>query len=267
MTYKLLAMDLDGTLIGNDLVISDRVQRAVAQAASAGVRPTLATGRMFQASMPFASLLKITAPLICYQGAMIRDPVSGETLFHLPVPLDAAREAIAEAERLGHVALGYVDDWVYAGPDSPEARFYAKHSQVQPRFVGNLLDWLKEPPTKLVIVTTEDQTDANVRHFRELFGSRLNVTKSYPLFTEVIHPSVSKGAALARLAELLQVEQAEVVALGDNLNDQDMVAYAGLGIAMGNGASSVKAVAKWVTASQADDGVAVAIEQRVLGRP
>jgi Cof subfamily protein (haloacid dehalogenase superfamily) len=119
-------------------------------------------------------------------------------------------------------------------------------------------------PTKLVIVSTAEQTDANVAHFRERFGSRLNVTKSYPLFTEIIHPDVSKGRALARLAEQLGIAREEVVAIGDNLNDLDMIEYAGLGIAMGNGAAAVKAAAGWVCPTQAEDGVAVAIEQRVL---
>ena len=264
MTYRLLAMDLDGTLIGNDLLLSERVKRAVARAAAAGVRPALATGRMFRASLPFARELAITAPLICYQGALIREVEGDRVLYHQPVPLELARDAIAAAQARGLVALGYIDDWCYAGQDTPEAQFYARHSRVQPRFVGDLLAWLQEPPTKIVVVSTAEQTDANVAEFRRRFGERLNVTKSYPLFTEIIHPEVSKGRALARLAELLGVGREEVAAIGDNLNDLDMLEYAGLGIAMGGSAALVQQQADWVCPPEAEDGVAVAIEERIL---
>ena len=266
MVYKLLAMDLDGTLIGNDLLLSERVRRAVAAAEAAGVRAALATGRMFRATLPFAKALGITTPAICYQGAMVHEIEGDGIIYQQAVPLDAARDAIAEAEARGLVALSYVNDWCYAGKDSPEAQFYARHSRIQPRFVGELLDWLDTPPTKLVIVSTAEQTDANVAHFREVFGNRINVTKSYPLFTEIIHADVSKGRALARLAESLGIAREEVVAIGDNLNDLDMIQYAGLGIAMGNGAPAVRQAAGWVCPSQADDGVAVAIEERVLAK-
>ncbi|HEV7215304.1 MAG TPA: Cof-type HAD-IIB family hydrolase [Chloroflexota bacterium] len=262
--YKLLAMDLDGTLIGNDLLISERVKRAVAAAEAAGVWAALATGRMFRATLPFARTLGITTPAICYQGAMVHNIEGDGIIYEQPVPLAAAREAVAEAQARGFVTLAYVDDWCYAGKDSPEAQFYARHSRIQPRFVGELLDWLETPPTKLVIVSTAEQTDANVAQFRQIFGSRLNVTKSYPLFTEIIHPDVSKGRALARLAERLGVAREEVVAIGDNLNDLDMIEYAGLGIAMGNGAPAVRQAAGWTCPTQAEDGVAVAIEERIL---
>jgi len=264
LAYKLLALDLDGTLIGNDLLVSDRVKGAVARAEAAGVRVALATGRMYRASLPYAHELAIITPLICYQGALVRGVDNDDVIFHQPVPLESAREAIAEANRLGFVILGYVDDWCYASQDSPEAQFYARHSRVQPRFVGDLLAWLTTAPTKLVIVSTAEQTDVNVAHFRERFGDRLNVTKSYPLFTEIIHPEVSKGRALARLAELVGATRDEVAAVGDNLNDLDMLVYAGLGIAMGNAAPDVKAQADWVCPPEADDGVAVAIEERIL---
>ncbi len=266
MTYRLLAMDLDGTLIGNDLLLSERVKRAVARAAAAGVRPALATGRMFRATLPFARELAVTAPLICYQGALVREVEGDTVLYHQPVPLELARDAIAEAQTRGLVALGYVDDWCYAGQDTPEAQFYARHSRVQPRFVGDLLDWLHDAPTKLVIVSTAEQTDENVAHFRRRFGERLNVTKSYPLFTEIIHAEVSKGKALARLAQQLGVAREEVVAIGDNLNDLDMVSWAGFGVAMGNAPEALKAAAKYVTGPIGEAGVAQVIERFVIGK-
>ena len=263
--YKLLAMDLDGTLIGNDLILSPRVRHAVSAARAQGITAILATGRMFRATLPFARELGITAPAICYQGAMIHSIIPCTMLFHEPVPLDLARETIRTAQDRGFAVLSYLNDWVYAGADSPEARFYARHSRVEPRFVGDLLQWLTYPPTKLVIVNeNEDQTDENVAYFRHHFASKLNITKSYPLFTEIVHRDVSKGHALKELSHQLGIKQQEIIAIGDNLNDLDMIAYAGLGIAMGQSAPAVQQIAKWVAPPQHEDGVAAAIEHFLL---
>ncbi|MHB8619997.1 MAG: Cof-type HAD-IIB family hydrolase [Chloroflexota bacterium] len=261
---KLIALDLDGTLIGHDLEVSRRNRRAIRKAQEAGVLVSICTGRMFQATLPFARRLRITTPLICYQGAWIGDPVSGERLFHQPVPLDLAREVVGIGQGRGYTVQAYVDDAFYVDRVTPEARIYEGISLVKARPVGNLLEFLHQPPTKVVIVTDEQTTMSLVPELAGRFGEKLFITRSYPLFTEAVHPSVSKGLALARLAELCGVDLAETMAVGDNLNDYQLVQAAGFGVAMGNAAPEVKSIAQHVTASVAEDGVAEAIERFVL---
>lgn len=266
MTFRLLAMDLDGTVIGNDLVISQRVKDAVGRAIEAGLIVTLATGRMFQGTRKFAQQLGIAQPVICYQGAMIRHTVTGELWYHEPVPLEQAKEVIALAEGQGKTVIGFVDDQCYVSRETDESRFYHHHAGVRPEPVGDLKAWLPEAPTKVLIITPKEQTDETVAFFKERFQDTLFVTRSYPLFTELTRLGVSKGKAMTQLCGRLGVPREDVIAIGDNLNDLDMIQFAGFGIAMGNGAPPVQAAAAYVAPTQADDGVAEAILGHILPR-
>ncbi len=264
MKYRLLAMDLDGTVINNDLIITARVKEAVARAIDAGIIVTLATGRMFQGSRRFAEELGIHQPLICYQGAMIRHSETSELWFHEPVPIERAREVIGFADEQQKTVIAFVDDQCYVSTVTPESIFYHRHSGSEPHPVGDLKSWLPEAPTKVLVITAKEQTDATVSFYRDTFGERLNVTRSFPLFTEITHPQASKGRAMAYLCDRLGVQPSEVAAIGDNLNDLDMIQFAGFGVAMGNGADAVKAAADYVCPPQSQDGVADAIERRIL---
>lgn len=266
MTYRLLAMDLDGTVIGNDLVISQPVKDAVRRAVEAGLIVTLATGRMFQGTRRFARELNIAQPVICYQGAMIRHTVTGELWYHEPVPLEQAKEVIALAESQGKTVIGFVDDQCYVSRENDESKFYHRHSGVPPEPVGSLGPWLPEAPTKVLIITPKEQTDETAAFFKERFKDSLFVTRSYPLFTELTRLGVSKGKAMGQLCDRLGLSRQDVIAIGDNLNDLDMIQFAGFGIAMGNGASPVQAAAAYVAPTQADDGVAEAIMGHILPR-
>lgn len=259
-------MDLDGTVIGNDLVISQPVKDAVRRAVESGLIVTLATGRMFQGTRRFAQELSIAQPVICYQGAMIRHTITGELWYHDPVPLEQAQEVIALAESQGKTVIGFVDDQCYVSRENDESQFYHRHSGVRPEPVGDLGAWLPEAPTKVLIITPKEQTDETVAFFRERFKDSLFVTRSYPLFTELTRLGVSKGKAMGQLCERLGLSRDEVIAIGDNLNDLDMIQFAGYGIAMGNGASPVQAAAAYVAPTQADDGVAEAIVGHILPR-
>ncbi len=267
-SYRLVAIDLDGTLIDRRLTIAPRVQEAIRAVQERGVTVTLASGRMFAATLPFAQQLKITAPLICYQGALVRHPVTGETFFHVPVPQDLAMEVAALAKAKGVQVNAFVDDRLYIERLTPEAQSYIDLARVEPHFVSDLIALLaSNPPTKLVLVNLDEgKTDGLLAELSAHFARRLAITKSYPFYTEVIHPDVSKGRALAQLARQLGIPQKEVLAIGDNLNDLSLVEYAGLGVAMGNAAPQVKAAADYVTATLEEDGVAQALELFILNQ-
>lgn len=259
--YKLIAIDLDGTLIGRDLSISPRARAAIRRAIETGIKVTIASGRMFKSVLRFAQELNLQTPLICYQGALIKDPVSQETLWHKTVPLELARQIIPIVEARGIHINAYVDDELYVSRVTAEAEGYARLSIVQAHPVGDLVTFLQREPTKLVAISDAEQIDRLTRELASHFGSSLYITKSYPIFCEIAHPECSKGKALARLAERLGIAQEETVAIGDNPNDLDMIAWAGLGIAMANSSPEVIAAADWVTGSVEEDGAAQAIEK------
>ena len=259
--YKLLALDLDGTLIGRDLTISPRTKNAISQLMSQGIIVTIATGRMFQSALPFAKELNINVPIICYEGAMIANPDTKDVLWHKPVPLQFARQVIEIVNREKLHINAYLDDELYVETVNEKAALYASIARVRANAVGKLLDFLDREPTKLVIVGTPEEIDGINKTLKDEFKGALHIAKSFPRFCEVAHRECSKANALSMLADKLGIVQSEVMAIGDNPNDVDMVEWAGMGIAMANGTQEVKEVADWITGSIEEDGVAQAIEK------
>lgn len=270
MRKRLLAMDLDGTLVGPDLVVSARNRAALQAAQAKGVFVTLATGRMLCGTLPFARDLSLTMPIICYQGAMVANPVTGEVLLHRTVPRPLARDVLALAEERGWHAHYYVDDVMYVDALTPQVGVYTSIvTEAMPTAVGNVRAFLEtlpedREPTKLLIIGDEAGTTATLAELRQRFSGSLYITRSLPTFAEVANHACSKGTALAWLASQLGVAQADTVAVGDALNDLEMVKWAGVGVAMGNAVLELKAAADYQTATVGEDGVAEAIERYLL---
>ncbi|HET6314428.1 MAG TPA: Cof-type HAD-IIB family hydrolase [Chloroflexia bacterium] len=274
MTVKLLALDLDGTLFTDDLVISVRTREAIRATQARGVLVTLATGRMFTSARKIAGDLGIDAPLICYQGALVQHSGTGEVLYHKTVPLALTHEIItATASRGLHLNV-YLDDRLYVAHMTEGALFYSQINYgLELNQVGDLHSWLDaqggREPTKLVIVTPQEQTDAVLAEFTAEYGERLQVTKSHPRFTEFTNIECSKGRALAFLAAQVGVGREEVMAIGDGHNDLDMLAWAGYGLAMPTAPQAVLDVAHSICLPLHADGAAEAIERLILalGQP
>jgi Cof subfamily protein (haloacid dehalogenase superfamily) len=270
VTRRLLAMDLDGTLVGPDLIVSLRNRTALRAAQDRGVFVTLATGRMLRSTLPFARDLWLTTPLICYQGAMVADPITGDLLFHRTVPMVLAREVLDLAEGRGWHIHYYVDDVMYVDEMTPQVtRYTSIVTGAMPRAVGNLRAFLDRlppgrEPTKLLIIGDEAATTGTLMELRARFSDRLYITRSLPIFAEVANPECSKGAALTWLAGRLGVAQGDTMAIGDALNDLEMVQWAGTGVAMGNAVPELKAAAGYETSAVDQDGVAEAIRRYLL---
>lgn len=269
MTIKLLALDLDGTLFTDDLIISARARRAIKAAQERGVLVTLATGRMFTAASKIAADLGLVAPLICYQGALVRDGVTGQVLYHQTVPRVLSHEIIAATAQRGLHLNVYMDDHLYVSALSEGARYYSQINYgLTLNVVGDLHSWLDaqggREPTKLVIVTPAEETDSVLEEFTRLYRDRLQVTKSHPRFTEFTNIECSKGKALAFLASHLGVAREEVMAIGDGHNDLDMLTWAGYGLAMPTAPQAVLDVARGVCLPLNEDGAAEAIERLIL---
>ena len=262
---QLLALDLDGTIVSGERGVTPRVRTAIRRAQAQGTAVTIATGRMFRSARRFAKQLDITAPIICYQGALVRDPVTGKTLHATTMPVEPGLAVVAFAKARGWHINAYVDDELYMEAATPAGRFYAETSDVPIRLIPDLGVAVHQGTTKLVIVTDEADVPAIVNELDARFGSVLAITRSHPRFAEAIGQDVGKGQALHRLAQALDVPPEATMAIGDNLNDLDLVTAAGVGVAMGDGDPRVRAAADWVTGTYADDGAALAIERFVLG--
>jgi Cof subfamily protein (haloacid dehalogenase superfamily) len=261
---KLIAMDMDDTALNNELEISGRTREVIQAAVAKGIHVTFATGRMYCSCRRFALELGLDVPLITYNGALIQRVLSDEILFHQPVPLKEARKIAQWADQNGHHLQLYVDDRVYVRECNDKAVWYGHHAGVEMFAVGPLSEFLSKEPTKMLIMADAEKLQQITRELRELCGDAVSITRSKPTFLEIVHPDVSKGKALAHLADFLGIERQAVMAIGDSYNDLEMIEYAGYGVAMDNAHQSIKERADFVTTSNNDDGVAEAIEKFAL---
>jgi Cof subfamily protein (haloacid dehalogenase superfamily) len=218
------------------------------------------TGRMFRSVRPYLEAAGLDDPVVCYQGAVVADPVSGRFLRHEPIPLELAREAIAAVEAEGYPLNCYVGDELYVAEHTAASEAYASFQHLEVHAVGDLLAWLKEPPTKLVAVGDPVELDRLGERMRVHFDGRLFIAKSLPYFLEFASPDVTKGSGLAFVAERLGFTAADTVAFGDGENDVELLEWADYGVAVANAHERVLAIADFVSPPCDEEGVAQVIE-------
>lgn len=263
--FRLIAADLDDTLLDEHWRLTDPVKNAVAAVRRAGVHFTVSTGRMFRSALPYARELGLNIPLITYQGALVKNALSGEVLVDRPLPLIFAREIIARVHELGYHLNAYLDDVLYMEHDTPEGRRYSQISGIKPELVGDLLPVLDRDPTKIVVIASEQLLDRLSAELTPQYAGKVHIAKSKPFFLEFSHPQATKGHALAALAEKFGIKREEIMAIGDSYNDLEMLEYAGLGVVVANARDEIKQKAGYVTAAPSGAGVVEALEKFVLG--
>ncbi len=262
--YKLIAVDMDDTLLNSKFSISERNKKAIRRVRERGIHFTFSTGRMFRSVQPYAKELEINLPLITYQGALIKNALTEEVILHRAVPLELARQVIAEVKEYGYHINIYVDDQLYVEKITREAEDYARVCRVDVKPVGNLLDFLNQPTTKIVVIAAEEDISALEEKMKPRYGDKLHITSSKPYFLEFSHPKATKGEALALLAESMGISREQVMAIGDSKNDIEMLQYAGTAVAMGNARDEIKALADYIAPTNDQDGVAYILEKLVL---
>ena len=243
-----------------------RTKRAIAAARAEGIHVVIVTGRMFQSAVRYVRDAGIEEPLVCYQGAVVADPATGEFLRHVPIRLDLAREAIAAVEAEGFPINVYVDDELYVARQTKESERYAGFQDLEVHAVGNLLAWLEKPPTKLVTVGDPLALDGLEQQMKARFDGRLFVAKSLPDFLEFADPDVSKGTGLQFVADRMRFTPERTVAFGDGENDFELLEWAGYAVAVANSHPKVLEMADFVCPPVDEEGVAQVIESYLDSR-
>ncbi|MFN6516441.1 MAG: Cof-type HAD-IIB family hydrolase [Nostoc sp. CreGUA01] len=268
---KLLVVDIDGTIAGHSNTISEPVKQALIATQARGIQVAIATGRMYCSALRFHQEIGSTLPLMAYQGAWIQNPTTQKIHRHLVLSREIAHQLIDYFEQPQLRSLlsvhFYINDQLYVREITEETEVYAQRSGIVPIPVGDLRRVLTNEPTKILALCDDtnfiSEVLGNLR--RQYTPAELYLTTSVATFLEATNASVNKGTAVRYLAEeLLGLEIANVMAIGDNFNDLEMLEYVGFGIAMGNAPEPVQAIAQWVAPSVDEDGVAVAIEKFLL---
>jgi Cof subfamily protein (haloacid dehalogenase superfamily) len=270
---RLIALDLDGTLVGDDLDLRLRTTAAIHEAIRRGVSVSIVTGRMTTSALGFARPLGITDPIVGYQGAIIRavaPPDSGRLgriLVHRPLAPAATREAIEYSRSIGLAPhINHLERFVIQS-DDPGADDYSKFLGGRAVIVDDLVGWVRKPVSKVISVAPDRVPDGILEAARERFAGRAEVTISHPRFLEFLQPGVSKGVAVGWLARRAAVPLSAVLAVGDQFNDLEMIAEAGHGAAMPHAPAAVRAAGRYIAPPLADEGVAQLIEELVLASP
>lgn len=264
MTIKLLASDLDGTLIADLHHVPSRTRAAIQAAIDRGVQVTLATGREWKVTQKFMEMLGLSAPVICYQGALVYHAQTGQTIARQGLSLPQTRQLI-DLARTHTLSLHlFLNGKVYTEFPTEQSRSLLAYIGSNIIEVDNLKEAVTSSPIKAMIVHPPADAGAVVIRLKAALGNNLSVFRSLEPLIEVTSPEVSKGRALATLAEYYGIAQSEVMAIGDQDNDIDMIAWAGLGVAMGNASPGAKAAADYVAPPIEEEGAAWAIERFIL---
>ncbi|QMV43393.1 Cof-type HAD-IIB family hydrolase [Cohnella cholangitidis] len=265
MPYRLIAMDLDDTLLTDELTVSDATRQAMTEAIAQGAHLTIATGRMFDSAQKIARQVGLNVPIITYQGSLIKNLLDEEILYERSVPVDVAGELYEYCQAHGLHLQSYIADKLYVPEDNDKIKGYAKQSNIpytiEPDFVRIISN---EKQTKLLIIDEPAKLDALLPELKAKFGSKVHLTKSKPNYLEFMHPEGTKGHALRFLAAHYGIPIEETIAIGDAMNDHEMVQAAGLGVAMANAVPALKEIADFITLSNNDDGVKHVLEKFVL---
>lgn len=286
MSISLLALDLDGTLLDSRGQISERNRVAIDSVRAQGVHVALVTGRRFRDSRPVALELGLDVPLISHNGALTKHAATLQTVCVLPLPVEAAREALQIGRRAGadallsddHEGLGVlVYDHIRGGNTAVNKyiswarRIHGEEEGAKAvQQIASLEDYLDHDPIHLSFSGGCEEMDQLEETLKSELGSTVKVLSTKYLeqnFTllDVVNPAASKGAGVAAAAAELGVVREDIMAIGDNYNDLEMLLFAGTGVVMANAPLSLREIAGLhPTASNRDDGVALAIEQFIL---
>jgi Cof subfamily protein (haloacid dehalogenase superfamily) len=266
--YRLLAIDIDGTLVNSRNELTPATQAALARAGKAGIRVVLATGRRYSHALPLVEPLGIDVPLVTASGALVKDPIDHRTLFRAEFEPQTLLDAVALVDRHGFDPVLCADtfaegfDFYLASKDvrSPELAYYLALNIHRWRICPDLV---QNPPPGIFggfcVGTLEQMTDLEATLQQTLPG-KLHTHVLHPphyqgFFVEISPADVTKWSAIQRLAKAWGIEDAEICAVGDDVNDIQMIQAAGLGVAMGNAQPSVKAAADRIAPTHDEDGL------------
>lgn len=269
MAIKLIAIDMDGTLLNPQHEITPRVKQALQAARDKGVAVVLATGRPFIGVQRYLQELDLQQPgqyCITNNGALVQRAESGECVAEVPVSFDDYLYYEQLARELGVHFQALTQTHLYTA--NKDISRYSVHEAsmtgiaLRYRAVEEMDRSLTFP--KIMMIDEPELLDAGIARIPAEAHARNTILKSSPFFLEILNKQVNKGAGVKALAELLGLQPDEVMTIGDQENDLAMIEYAGTGVAMENGIDAVKAIAQFITKSNSEDGVAHAVEKFVL---
>lgn len=265
--YKLIALDMDGTLLNNENKISSANYEAIQQARENGVKIVLASGRPlvgFKKYLEELDLISKEDYAVAFNGALVQSSEGGEIISKTTLTLDDYKYLYELSKELKVNIHALTETTVI----SPKDNKYTRH-EADMNGISIEISKVSDVPydttiVKVMFIDDPEIIEEVVKKIPESVSDKYTIVRSAPFFLEFLNKSVNKGAGVAALAKRLNIRQEEVICIGDAGNDIHMIKYAGLGVAMGNAFPEVKKVANFITKTNEEDGVAHVINKFVL---
>ncbi len=269
MKYKMIVLDLDGTLTNRDKVITPRTRDALMEAQERGVKVVLASGRPIYGVMPLAEELHLEnygSYILSFNGGMITNCRTKENVYEKKLPIEINRKVIelAKEERVSSI-LTYQDAMIITdNEECPYVKIESNINRLKIRQVDQMADYVNFAVPKFLMTDDGDYLALVEARVKAALGRDFSVYRSEPFFLEILPKGIDKAQSLEQLLKILGMQREEMIACGDGYNDISMIQYAGLGVAMENAVLPVRKAADYVTLSNNDDGVAHVVEKFLL---
>lgn len=268
MKYKVLVLDIDGTLTNSKKEITERTKVALRKAQENGVVVVLASGRPTPGIKPIAEeieLAKYGGFILSFNGAVITNYQTKEVIFEKVLPDGVVPLLYEESQKANVSIVSYLDDVIITEtPDNQYVEIEAFINKMQVQKVDNFVDALRAPVTKCLMVGEPEKLVKEEERLKKKIGNRLNIYRSEPFFLEIMPQNIDKAYSLEKLLKHLGLTREQMIACGDGFNDRSMIEFAGLGVAMCNAQDAVKEVADLITLTNDEDGVALVVEDYML---
>lgn len=261
---RLIALDLDGTLLCDDGSVSERNVQAIQTAVARNIQVIIATGKSRASAAGPLARLGLQTPGVYTQGVMIHN-ADGSVRYAEALDAETAVQVITFAAAAGLAHHAYCGARILTPYDNPyRRRLHEQYHEPLPEVVGPLLPHIKGQAVNKLLVSDKANNGATRARLAALVSDRASITQAVADYIEILPAGASKGRGVRRLLADLAIDPAHVLAIGDGENDLEMVQMAGIGVAMGNGAAALKAIADDVVPTNNESGVAVAIERYAL---
>jgi Cof subfamily protein (haloacid dehalogenase superfamily) len=269
MTYKMIVLDLDDTLLRDDRSISDRTKEALMEAQKMGVKVVLASGRPEYGMKHIAeelSLAEYGSYILSFNGGKIINCQTDEEIFSSTLTPQAVHKLYEISRREGVYIHTYVGDEIITEDENPYTTIEGNLTGLPIKVAEKFVDAVTEPVVKALMVDEPEKLKAVETKLQAELDAEFSVMRSKPYFLEFTEKGVTKGTSLNQLIQVCGIKREEVIAIGDSYNDLSMIEFAGLGVAMGNAPDDIKEIADFVTDTNMNDGVAKVVEEFVLNK-
>ena len=265
MSYKIIVLDIDGTLTNSKKEISPATLEGLIDIQKKGYKVVLASGRPTPGITPLAKELKLAdygSYILAYNGGRIIDCRTGETIYQKILPADCLPILFENAKEAGVGLVTYEDEAVITGTEiNKYMEIEAKIVNLPIKKVDNFCEYVDFPVNKCLMTGEPEAIAAMEEKLKKIFNGYINIFRSEPFFLEIVPPGVDKAHSLLKLLNSIGLTSKEMICCGDGFNDISMISIAGLGVAMENAQDSVKEAADYITKSNDDDGVLYVINK------